>query len=100
MNELKIKKSLLFCFLVWLMRGGYKMRDTKRDLFMCRGDKEVFIKLKDDEYLEMNELGRDRYSLFLSHWLDGGVKLLKNLNQEGNRIAKRNNRKWYMELRK
>lgn len=76
------------------------MRDTKRDLFLNRGDKEVFIKLKDDEYLEMNELGQDRYSLFLSHWLDSGVKLLKNLNQEGNRIAKRNNRKWYMELRK
>lgn len=100
MSELKVKKSLLFCFIVWLTRGDYKIHDTKRDIVLSRKDKEVLIKIKDDEYLEMNEVGQDRYKVFLKHWLNFGVELLNDLRIEGNMLAKKNRGQRYLELRK
>ena len=48
----------------------------------------------------MNEVGQDRYKVFLKHWLNFGVELLNDLRIEGNMLAKKNRGQRYLELRK
>lgn len=94
---MKIKKSLLFCFMIWMQRGHHKLGEKKGKLIMKKGDNVAIVELKDEEYVEANEYCLKRYELFLQHWFDAGKKLLNSLYLEGKREVMHNRKCNYLD---
>lgn len=87
---MKIKKSLLFAFLSWMINGSHGIAEKKKAIVLTRNGKQAVIEKSDNEYLEINDYCAQRYLMFLKQWLDKGENFLFDLMAMGMISVKRN----------
>lgn len=79
---MKIKQSLVFVFMMFMKRGAHGLSEKKGVIIMKRNGKVAKIHYGDAEYLEMNDYCKERYAIFLRHWLNGGEKFITDLKRD------------------
>lgn len=80
---MKLKQSLLFCFIVWMEQGGHGLKEGKHHIVMRKANKSAKIEKSDNEYLELNDYAQERYFLFLQQWFKHGIEFLYKLTLKG-----------------
>ena len=94
---MKIKSSLLFCFMVWMQRGHHKLGERKGKIIMKKGNNVAIVDLKDTEYVEANSYCLERYKVFLKHWFNSGKDILSDLYYQGKREVMHNRKCNYVD---
>lgn len=87
---MKIKTSLLFAFMAWMINGSHGVADKKKVIVLTRNGKQAIITKSKDDYLEMNDYCAQRYLMFLNQWLDKGEDFLFELMALGMVSVNRN----------
>lgn len=97
---MKIKESIVFPFVTWMMIGNHHLTEKKGNIVMRRNGKTAQIYFSKDDYFEINDYCAERYEMFLKQWLKYGVEFIKNLKREGALEVMRNRGQRYLELKK
>lgn len=97
---MKIKESIVFPFVMWMMLGNHHLTEKKGNIVMRRNGKTAQIYFSKDDYFEINDYCAERYTMFLKQWLNNGVDFLNDLKMKGAIEVKRLRGKSYMELLK
>jgi len=81
---MKIKKSLLSPFMVWMKKRGHKLGGSYETINMRKDGKSALIHVDDSEYCNANEYAIQRYKAFLWAYLDGGESFIRKLRNLAN----------------
>ena len=80
---MKIKESIIFPFVVWMINGQHNVSEKKGNIVMKKNGKIAQIYCSKGDYLEINDYCQERYVLFLTQWLKYGVDFIESLKEEG-----------------
>lgn len=80
---MKLKQSILFPFMSWMVNGGHSVSGSKGFVKLSRNGKVAKIEDAESDYLEINDYCAERYRIFLRQWLNHGYEFIDNAKLNG-----------------